>query len=714
MRKPLLLIGLAALAAGLAWLLQGQMSGPEALRTQLAQIGDLRRDHPVAVAGAFFLAYVAVTALSLPIAIWLTLAGGALFGFWQGLVIVSFAAALGATLAFLAARYLLRDWVRAWLGTRAEAVDEGLRRDGAFYLFSLRLIPVVPFFAINLLMGLSPMRARTFYGVSQLGMLPGTAVTVNAGTQLAALDSLSGILSPPILASFAALALLPWIARAGLGLWRKRAITAGWTRPRRFDRNLVVIGAGAAGLVSAYVAAAAQARVTLVEAHAMGGDCLNTGCVPSKALIRSAALAHQMRHASDWGLTDTPTTIPFADVIARVHRIIAHIAPHDSVARYRGLGVEVLQGQARLIDPWTVQVTAPDGSMQRLTTRAVILATGAQPVLPPVPGLDLVDPLTSETLWDRLRDRDKAPRRLVVLGGGAIGCEMAQAFARLGSEVTQIEVAPLLLAREDPEVSAQVKDALQAEGVRVLTGRTALRCGTDDDGRWIEVDGAPGRIPFDEILVAVGRRARLSGLGLEDLGIPTDVPLDRNDFLQTRFPHILAAGDVAGPWQLTHAAAHQGGIATANALLGGLWRVKATGQAMPQVIFTDPQIARIGLSRTEARDQGIPHEVTHHDLAQLDRAVTEGATRGMVTVLTPPGKDRILGVTIVGGEAGEMIAPFALAMRHGLGLSKILGTIHAYPTWAEAGKATAGAWRRAHVSPRALSLAARFHRWRRG
>ncbi|TJZ91620.1 pyridine nucleotide-disulfide oxidoreductase [Paracoccus gahaiensis] len=714
MRKPLLLIGLAALAAGLAWLLQGQMSGPEALRSQLAGIGDLRRDHPVAVAGAFCLAYVAVTALSLPIAIWLTLAGGALFGFWQGLVIVSFASALGATLAFLAARYLLRDWVRARLGDRAEAVDEGLRRDGAFSLFSMRLIPVVPFFAINLLMGLSPMRARTFYGVSQLGMLPATAVTVNAGTQLAALDSLSGILSPPILASFAALALLPWVARAGLALWRMRAITSGWTRPRRFDRNLVVIGAGAAGLVSAYVAAAAQARVTLVEAHAMGGDCLNTSCVPSKALIRSAALAHQMRHASHWGLTDTPPVIPFADVIARVDRIIADIAPHDSVARYRGLGVEVLQGRARLTDPWTVQVTAPDGSEQRLTTRAVILATGAQPVLPPVPGLDLVDPLTSETLWDRLRDRDQAPRRLVVLGGGAIGCELAQAFARLGSRVTQIEIAPRLLAREDPEVSAQLQDALQAEGVRVLTGRKPLRCGVDDGGRWIEIDGAPGRIPFDEILVAVGRRARLSGLGLEALGIPTDMPLDRNDFLETRFPHILAAGDVAGPWQLTHAAAHQGGIATANALLGGLWRLKATGQAMPQVIFTDPQIARIGLSQTEARDQGIPHEVTRHDLAQLDRAVTEGAARGMVTVLTPPGKDRILGVTIMGGEAGEMIAPFALAMRHRLGLSKILGTIHAYPTWAEAGKATAGSWRRAHVSPRALSLAARFHRWRRG
>ncbi|TGN39093.1 pyridine nucleotide-disulfide oxidoreductase, partial [Paracoccus liaowanqingii] len=412
MTRPLLLIGLLAGAAALVWLLQGQLTGPEALRAQLAGIGDLRRDHPLAVALGFCLAYVAVTALSLPVAVWLTLAGGALFGFWQGLAIVSVASALGATLAFLAARYLLRDWVRA----RVQAVEAGLRRDGAFYLFSLRLIPVVPFFAVNLLMGLGPMRVRTFYAVSQLGMLPATAVYVNAGTQLAALDSLSDIASPALLASFAALALFPWIARAGLALWRQRAITARWTRPKRFDRNLVVIGAGAAGLVSAYVAAAARARVTLVEAKAMGGDCLNTGCVPSKALIRSARLAHQMRHAGDWGLTDTPPAIPFARVIARVDRIIADIAPHDGIARYRGLGVEVLQGQARLVDPWTVQVTAPDGGVQRLTTRAVILATGARPVLPPLPGLDLVDPLTSETLWDRLRDRAEAPRRLVVLG----------------------------------------------------------------------------------------------------------------------------------------------------------------------------------------------------------------------------------------------------------------------------------------------------------
>ncbi|ODT57759.1 MULTISPECIES: bifunctional TVP38/TMEM64 family protein/FAD-dependent oxidoreductase [Paracoccus] len=716
MKKPVLFIALAGLVVAALWLLSGQDIDLQSLRNRLAAIGTLQQDRPLLVAGLFLVAYVAVTALSLPIAVWLTLAGGALFGFWTGLLIVSFASAMGATLAFLASRYLLRDWVRARLGARAEAIEAGLARDGAFYLFSLRLMPVVPFFAVNLLMGLTRVPAWTFYWVSQLGMLAGTAVYVNAGTQLAGLDSLSAIVSPPLLASFALLAMFPWIARAGLGLWRRRRVYAGWTRPKRFDRNLVVIGAGSAGLVSAYIAAATKARVTLVEAGAMGGDCLNYGCVPSKALIRSATLAHQMRHAGQYGLTDTPPAIPFRSVMDRIHRIIADIAPHDSVERYTKLGVEVLQGHARLIDPWTVEITDAAGARQRLTTRAVIIATGARPFLPPLPGLDLVDPLTSDTLWTRLRGQDHVPPRLVVLGGGPIGCELAQAFARLGSTVTQIEMAPRLMMREDADAAALVTAAMQADGVSVLTGHRAVACGVDQDGKWIEIDhdGGSRRIAFDQIIVAVGRSARLEGFGLEELGIASDRTIAVNDYLETRFPNILAAGDVAGPFQFTHTASHQAWFASVNALFGTFRKFKADYRVIPWATFTAPELARVGLSEAEARDRGIAVEVTRHDLSGLDRAISDGAAHGFVKVLTAPGTDRILGATIVGDHAGDLIAEFALAMKHRLGLNKILGTIHIYPTWAEANKAVAGTWRRAHVNPRLLAIVQRFHDWRRG
>ncbi|MCG6112391.1 MAG: FAD-dependent oxidoreductase [Paracoccus sp.] len=716
MKKSALLIVLAGLVVAALWLLRGQEIDLQSLRGTLSAVGEFQQDRPLLVAALFALSYIAVAALSLPIAVWLTLAGGALFGFWTGLLIVSFASAMGATLAFLAARYLLRDWVRARLGARAKGIEAGLARDGAFYLFSLRLIPVVPFFAVNLLMGLTPLRAWTFYWVSQVGMLAGTAVYVNAGTQLAALDSLSGIVSPPLLASFALLAVFPWIARAVLGLWKRRRVYAGWTRPKRFDRNLVVIGAGSAGLVSAYIAAATKAKVTLIEAGEMGGDCLNYGCVPSKALIRSATLAHQMRNAGQYGLTDTSPTIPFRAVMDRIQRVIADIAPHDSVERYTGLGVEVIKGHASLIDPWTVEITAAFGTTQRLTTRAVIIATGARPFMPPLPGLDLVDPLTSDNLWTKLQGVDQAPQRLVVLGGGPIGCELAQAFARLGSDVTQIEMAPRLMMREDIDASDQVTASIRADGVTVLTGHKATRCGVDDHGKWIEVDhdGTTHRIAFDQIIVAVGRSARLTGFGLEELGIASDRTIETNEYLQTRFPNILAAGDVAGPFQFTHVASHQAWFASVNALFGTFRKFKADYRVIPWATFTAPEVARVGLSEAEAQEKGIEVEVTRYDLADLDRAITDGAAHGFVKVLTAPGKDRILGATIVGDHAGDLIAEFVLAMKHGLGLNKMLGTIHIYPTWAEANKAVAGNWRRAHVNRRLLAVVERFHRWRRG
>jgi pyruvate/2-oxoglutarate dehydrogenase complex dihydrolipoamide dehydrogenase (E3) component/uncharacterized membrane protein YdjX (TVP38/TMEM64 family) len=717
--KKLLLLAFVAIAL-LGAVYAGRLAPDDAagLRALVDGWQGLRAENPVMLAALAFAAYVAVTALTLPLAAVMTIAMGALFGFWGGLVITSFASTLGATLSFLAARYLMRDGVRARLGDRLAALDRGLDRDGPFYLFTLRLIPVIPFFAINLGMGLTRMPVLTFAWVSQLGMLAGTAVYVNAGTQLAQLDSLSGLVSPGLLASFAVLGLFPWIARAVVGAIQRRRRLARWPGlPRRFDRNLIVIGAGSAGLVSAYIAAAAKAKVTLVEQHRMGGDCLNTGCVPSKALIASARTAHRIRHADRWGLVAAAPQVDFRAVMARVRQVIADIEPHDSVERYVGLGVEVLQGHARLIDPRTVEITAPDGTVQRLTTRAVILATGAAPVIPPLPGIEAVSPLTSDTLWDRLSTLDAPPPRLVVLGGGPIGVELAQAMARLGTVVTLVEMAPRLVMREDQDVSDLLRQSLQADGVRVLTGHKALACGVTDGTRWIEVQ-AEGqtveRIDFDEILVAVGRAARLKGYGLEDLGIPASRVIETDDYLETLIPGIYAAGDAAGPMQLTHAASHQAWFATVNALAGGLWRVKADYRVIPAVTFTDPEIARVGLSESEAAARGIRVEVTRYGLDDLDRAIADGAAHGFVKVLTEPGRDRILGVTIAGDHAGEMIAEYALAMRHGLGLGKVLGTVHAYPTWAEANKYAAGAWRRAHVNPRALALAERFHGWRRG
>jgi len=489
-----------------------------------------------------------------------------------------------------------------------------------------------------------------------------------------------------------------------------------WKRPRKFDRNLIVIGGGSAGLVSAYIAAAAKAKVTLVEAHRMGGDCLNYGCVPSKALIRSARLAHQMRKADRYGLAAHQPQVPFAEVIERVHRVIAEVEPHDSIERYTSLGVEVLEGYARLIDPWTVEIALKGGETQRLTTRAVVIATGAGPFVPLLPGIDDVGYLTSDTLWEKLRGRTQAPRRLVVLGGGPVGCELAQSFVRLGSEVTQLEMAPRLMMREDEDVSAQVRASLTADGVRVLTQHEARACGVTDGRKWIEVEhgGETQRIEFDELIAAIGRAPRLKGFGLEELGIKVDRVVETNAYLQTRHPHILAAGDVAGPYQLTHVAAHQAWFATVNALFGDFKRFKADYRVIPWATFTDPEVARVGLSEAEAKAKNIAYEVTRYGLDDLDRAIADSAARGFVKVLTIPGKDTILGVTIVGEHAGDLIAEFVLAMKHGLGLNRILGTIHIYPTLAEANKMAAGLWRRNHISPRLMALVGWFHRWRRG
>lgn len=668
------------------------------------------------VASASFLLYVIAAALSLPGALVMTLAMGALFGLGMGTLLVSFASSLGATLAFLASRFVFRDAVQQRFGDKLKAINEGVDRDGALYLFTLRMVPIFPFFLINLLMGLTPMRTHTFYWVSQVGMLAGTLVFVNAGTQLAQLQSLSGILSPGLLLSFALLGVFPMIAKKVTAWLQRRRVYAKWQRPAKFDRNLIVIGGGAAGLVSAYIAAAVKAKVTLIETHKMGGDCLNYGCVPSKALIKSAKLASQIRHGEHYGLNAVAPEFSFRRIMARVHDVIRTVAPHDSVERYTGLGVEVLQGYARITDPWTVEIKLTDGTTQTLTTRSIVIATGARPFVPPLPGLDDVGYVTSDTLWSTFAELDAAPKRLVVLGGGPIGCELAQSFARLGSGVTQIEMAPRIMIREDLEVSELARASLTADGVEVLIDHKAVRCEKDGEHKYIVVehDGQSRRIEFDALICAVGRSARLKGFGLEELGIPVQRTVTTNDYLETLYPNIYAAGDVAGPYQFTHTAAHQAWYAAVNALFGDFKRFKVDYSVIPWATFIEPEVARVGLNEQDAREQGIAYEVVKFNNEELDRAIADGTAHGFVKVLTVPGKDKILGVTIVGEHAGDLLAEFVLAMKHGLGLNKILGTIHTYPTLAEANKYAAGEWKRAHAPQGVLRWLEKYHAWKRG
>ena len=556
-------------------------------------------------------------------------------------------------------------------------------------------------------MGLTAMRLIPFYLLSQIGMLPGTMLYVNAGRQLGAIESVSDVLSPGVVGSLLLLAIFPLAAKAAVGRIRRGRVYKPYRMPKRFERNLIVIGAGAGGLVSAFLAANLRARVRLIEAGEMGGDCLNTGCVPSKALIRSARAAHEIRYADDLGINAGQTRVDFARVMERVYSVIEEIAPADSEERYASLGVDVRRGHARLVDPWTVEI---DGR-HRLTARAIILATGGEPLVPDIPGLEGSGYLTSETMWEEFARREEVPARLVIIGGGPIGCEMAQAFARLGSQVTQIEEATGILAKEDEEVSAFMETVLRSEGVEILTGHRAVRC---EGKALIAVAGdREVRVPFDDLIVAIGRKARLGGYGLEELGIETDKTILTNEWLETLYPNIYAVGDVAGPYQFTHFAAHQAGYAVVNALFGTFKRFRADYSILPWTTFTDPEVAHVGHNERSANEQGVAYELVRYDLAHLDRAITDEANRGFVKILVKPGSDRILGATIVASEGGELLAELVLAMRHRIGLKKILSTIHAYPTMAEANRYTAGEWRKSHKPERLLRLAERYHAWRR-
>ena len=711
--KKLALLAVIALLTGFyVYYDLGHYLNLQSLKNQQAAIEAFRTSNPLLSIAGFFVVYVVATALSIPGAVLLTLAGGAVFGLFAGTVIVSFASTIGATLAFLTSRFLLRDWVAFRFGQRLAAIDEGVRREGAFYLFTLRLIPVFPFFLINLLFGLTNMKTRAYYFASQLGMLAGTVVYVNAGTQLAKLESLSGILSPGLLGSFVLLGIFPLVARKLVEIVRMNKVFAHWKKPARFDRNMVVIGGGSAGLVTSFIAAAVKAKVTLVEKHKLGGDCLNTGCVPSKALIRSAKFLSHITRAQEFGIASASVRFEFSDVMERVQSVIKTVEPHDSAERYTALGVDVVQGSAKIVSPWEVDISKEDGSTQRLTTRSIVIATGARPFVPPIPGLEEVGYLTSDNVWN-LRE---LPKRLVVLGGGPIGSELTQAFARLGARVTQVEMAPRLMLREDPEVSDLVARRFRAEGTDVLVDHRAKQFILENDEKILiaEHDGQDVRIPFDAVLVAVGRVANLKGFGLEELGIPTGRTVDTNAFLQTNYPNIYAAGDVAGPFQFTHTAAHQAWYAAVNALFAPFKKFKADYSVIPWATFVEPEVARVGLNELEAIEKGIPYEVTIYGIDDLDRAIADSEAHGFIKVLTVPGKDKILGVTLVGEHAGDLIAEYVLAMKQGIGLNKILGTIHIYPTLAEANKYVAGNWKKAHAPQKLLAWVERFHAWRRG
>ncbi len=708
MSRTRLLVALVFAAAAIAFFSAGghRYFSFDNLKAQQAALEGWRDAHPWATALGFFALYVAFTSLSLPAASIMTVLAGAIFGVGLGVLLVSFASAIGATLAMLAARFVLRDWVQQRFGARLQGLNRGVEREGAFYLFTLRLVPAFPYFLINLAMGLTPIRAGTFYWVSQLAMFPATVIYVNAGTQLARLESGRDILSWQLLGALLLLGIFPLAAKKLVDLAKARRVYARWSKPAKFDRNLVVIGGGSAGLVAAYIAAAVRAKVTLIEKHRMGGDCLNTGCVPSKALIKTARVLSLFKNSKAFGIRSAEARFEFADVMERVQRVIREIEPHDSVERYTQLGVECIQGEAMITSPWSVEVNG-----KALTTRAIVIAAGAEPFVPPIPGIEAMDCLTSDTVW-ALRVQ---PRRLLVLGGGPIGCELSQAFARLGSQVTQVEMLPRILPREDPEFSELVAQRMRADGVELLAGHKAVRF-LPEKVLVCEHEGREVRVPFDALLCAVGRVARTKGYGLEALGIALTKArtIETNDFLQTVYPNIYACGDVAGPYQFTHVGAHQAWFASVNALFGWLRKFRADYSVIPWATFTDPEVARVGLNETEARERGVAHEVTVYALDDLDRAIADGVAHGQVKVLTAPGSDRILGATIAGEHAGELIAEFVSAMRHGLGLNKILGTIHVYPTLAEANKYAAGAWKKAHAPRRVLAGMEKLHAWLRG
>lgn len=653
------------------------------LKQQVDSLKFFYGEHKLWTMAMYMAAYIIMAALSLPGAVIMTLAGGAIFGLIYGTILVSFASTTGVTFAFLFSRYMFKDWVQSKFSAKLAAINKGIEKEGGFYLFTLRLVPVFPFFVINLTMGLTPISTPLYYGVSQLGMLPATIVYVNAGTQLAKIESVKGMLSPELLLSFALLGVFPLIAKwitAGL---RQRKIYKDCPRPKSYDYNLVVVGAGSAGLVAAYIAAAVKAKVALIEANKMGGDCLNTGCVPSKSLIASARLLSHVKRAREFGFEKGEIAYDFSRVMERIQTIIKKVEPHDSIKRHTGLGVNCFTGRATILSPFEVKVQD-----QIFTTQNIIVATGAKPLIPEV-----------------------------ILGAGPIGCELAQAFSRLGSKVTLVQRGMQVMKKEDPDAAQIVQQQFVKEGIHVLLDHAALSIEkkSSENALVCGHDGRKVRVPFDRILISVGKKANTKGFGLEELGVKlkANQTIDANEYLQTNFPNIYCSGDVHGRFQFTHTAAHESFYAAVNALFEKIKRFVVNYSIIPWATFTDPEMERVGINETEAGLKGIQYEMVKYGIDDLDRAIADSDDHGFVKVLTVPGKDKILGVTIVGNHAADIIAEFVLAMKHGIGLNKILGTIHIYPTMAEANKYTAGMWKKTHTPEKMLSWMKKYHAWQR-
>jgi len=680
----------------------------EYVQSQLEAVEQVKNENFALFAAGYFVIYVLVTALSIPGAVLMTLLGGAVFGLAWGVLLVSFASSIGATLAFLVSRILLRDWVQSRFGDYLAPINKGIEGDGAFYLFSLRMVPIFPFFMINLLMGLTPITAGSFYLVSQAGMFLGTIVFVNAGSELAQISSLSGLVSGPVLFSFALIGLFPLLARLVVNSIKRNRILRPFKKPEHFDANVVVLGGGSAGLVASLIVAGAKARVVLIEKHKMGGDCLNTGCVPSKSLIRSGRISSYLRRASEYGLRNVSGEVDFPAVMERVQGVIKAIEPHDSVERFTSLGVDCEIGEAKILNPFQVEVNG-----RVINTRSIIIATGARPLVPPIPGLDQVDYLTSDTIWE-LRE---LPERLLVIGGGPIGCELSQAFNNLGAKVTQVDQAPRIMPREDAEVSELVSERFRQDGITVLTNHRVIGFRSGENGSVMEAEHNEEKIEveFDQVLLAIGRKANVEGFGLEELQMPLtrQGTLEVNQYLQTAYPNIYACGDVVGPYQFTHMASFQAWYAALNVMAGWLRKSRVNYRVVPWATFTDPEVARVGLSEQEAEEQNIAYEVTRYEMTGLDRALADQEAHGFVKVLTVPGKDKILGVTIVGYHAGELISEYVFAMTHGMGLKKIAATTHIYPTLSEANKFAANAWRSARMPEKFFPIMERFFRWQR-
>ena len=708
LKKISILIIISIILIAIKYLGLDQYLTFEYIKANQAVFTDFYENNQLLTISIYLVVYIVSTALSIPGATILTLLGGAVFGLPLGLLIVSFASTIGATCAFLISRTLLRDSIQKKYAKSLKGINEGVEKEGAFYLFTLRLVPIFPFFLINLTMGLTKISTLKFFVISQLGMLAGTAVYVNAGVELGKLESLAGIMSPTLLGSFAILGIFPLIAKKLIEYLKAKRVYKKWKKPAHFEYNMVSIGAGAAGLVTSYIGAAVKAKVALIEKEAMGGDCLNTGCVPSKALIKSAKVAHTAKTSENFGVSVGEVKIDFSKAMNRVQDVIKEIEPHDSVERYEGLGVECITGHAEILSPWEIKV-----GDRVITTKNITIATGASPFIPPIKGIDKIDYLTSNNLWS-IRD---LPKKFIVLGGGPIGLEMAQSFARFGSKVTVVEMGERILPREDEDVSEEVTKKLESEGVTILTKHRAVEFKQleDKDILICETDNGAIEIEFDKILIAVGRKANIKGFGLENLDIElrSNGTIAANEYLQTNYPNIFVCGDVTGPYQLTHTAAHQAWYCAVNGLFGKFKKFKVDYSVIPWCTYVDPEVATVGKNELVCKEEGLEYDVTKYGIDDLDRAIADSTNYGFVKVITEKGSDKILGATIVGANAGELLTEFVSSMKHNKGLNSILGTIHSYPTMAEANKYAAGVWKKSNAPEGLLKWVEKFHKWSR-